>query len=175
MIRTNLIDDLTLVALPQWWENPWVWFVGLVALGLAIWGILRWLHRVRPVVTPPGATAYGPLPAADALRRLEALKARLPGVPDYELAIEASDILRGFIEGHNQLPIRFQTTREFLEAAATSPVISARQRETLARFLGFCDLGKFAQQPATLAEMTDTVDTAIQFVKSAAAQPGGAA
>lgn len=105
------------------------------------------------------------MPAVEALRRLRALKARLREITDYDLAIEASDILRAFIEGQHQLPIRYQTTREFLEAAASSSQLTAAQRETLGQFLGFCDLGKFARQPATLGEMEQTVDTAIRYVE----------
>lgn len=177
--QTNLIDDLTLVPLPVWWQNPWVWVAALLAFAALGWWLVRWWRRPQPAVLPAYTGTYPPMPSAEALRRLQALKARLPEIKDYDLAIEASDILRAFIEGQHQLPIRYQTTREFLEAAAGSTLISAAQRATLGQFLGFCDLGKFARQPATLAEMSETVDTAIRFVKNAAAVavavPGGVA
>jgi len=115
------------------------------------------------------------MPLSEALRRLQVLKTRLQEIGDYDLAIEVSDILRAYIEGQHQLPIRYQTTREFLVAAAGNTKISAAQRVTLGEFLGFCDLGKFARQPASVAEMEQAVDTAIRFVKTAAGvtQVGG--
>lgn len=175
MNRTNIIDDLTLVALPEWWQNPWLWLVGVLVLAGGGWWLARWLGRARPVVPPAYAGAHPPIPGAEALRRLRELKARLPEMKDYDLAIEASDILRAFIEGQHQLPIRYQTTREFLEDAAGSPQINGGQRETLAQFLRFCDLSKFARQPVTVEEMHQTVDTAIQFIQSSTAGPSGGA
>lgn len=166
MNRTNIIDDLTLVPLPEWWQNPVVWLVGTAVLGVVGWWLFRWWRQPRPVAAPREDGVPAPIPAEEALRRLEALKRRLPEIKDYDLAIEASDILRGFIEGQHQLPIRYQTTLEFLQVAAGSPAISSGQRETLAQFLGYCDLGKFARQSASLAEMQQTVETAIRFVQS---------
>lgn len=165
MNQTNLIDDLTLVAVPVWWQSPWFLGLVLVAVGAMGWWMWRWLTRPRPVLMPPYAGAYPPLPADDALRRLHALRARAPKMKDYDLAIEASEILRAFVESRHQLPIRYQTTREFLDAAAANPDISAPQRSTLGQFLGFCDLAKFARRPATVMEMVQTVDTAIRFVE----------
>jgi len=173
--QTNLIDDLTLVPLPVWWENPWVVALGLVALGGLIWALIRWWRRPRSVPVPSYGGPFPPVAADEALRRLRELRTRVPAMKDYDLAIEASEILRGFIEGRHQLPIRYQTTREFLEAAAGSSGISVKQRTTLEQFLGFCDLGKFARQPATEPEMLQTVDIALFFVQEALneAQPGG--
>ena len=183
MNRTNLIDDLTLVPPPIWWQNPWVVLLAVLLLGALIWGLDRWFRRPRTFAAPAFVGPPGPWPGDEALRRLLALKARVPGMKHYDLAIEASEILRVFIEGAHALPIRYQTTREFLTLAADSAHLSVPQRQILAHFLGFCDLAKFARQPATQAEMVQSVETAIQFVQSAAqaahppaaAQPGGAA
>ena len=167
MNSTNqlLIDDLTLVPLPTWWQNPWVWVVGLLALGLLGWALRRWLRRPLPPV--PGVPYAGPYPPAtidEALRRLRELRTRVPQMTDYDLSIQASEILREFIEGKHQVPIRYQTTREFLGLVSAQSEISGPRRVALEQFLVFCDLGKFARQPATVPEMLHAVDTAIQFV-----------
>ena len=153
--------------------------------GLHAWSLLeldQWLDAQRARVARLRNDMLM-LAGDEALRRLLALKARVPGMKHYDLAIEASEILRVFIEGAHALPIRYQTTREFLTLAAESAHLSVPQRQILAQFLGFCDLAKFARQPATQAEMVQSVETAIQFVQSAAraahptltAQPGGVA
>ena len=43
MNRTNLIDDLTLVPLPPWWQSPWA-IAGFV-LALVVLAVLGWLLR----------------------------------------------------------------------------------------------------------------------------------
>ncbi len=169
---SHLIEDLTLVPLPVWWQNPWVWVLGAILLGLVGWGLKRWLGRPRVAPVPPYSGAYPPMPGEEALRRLGLLKSRLPALLEYELTIEASDVLRAFIEGQHQVPIRYQTSREFLEAAAASSAISAEQRPDLAGFLSFCDLVKFAQRPATRAEMVQAVDRAIHFVQATLQKAG---
>ncbi len=183
MNRTNLIDDLTLVPPPIWWQNPWVVLLTVLLLGALVWGLDRWFRRQRMFAAPALASPPEPWPGDEALRRLLALRARVPSMKHYDLAIEASEILRVFIEGAHAMPIRYQTTREFLTLAAESAHLSIPQRQILAQFLGFCDLAKFARQPATQAEMVQSVETAIQFIQSsaraanppAAARPGGAA
>lgn len=167
MNPTDILDDLTLVPLPEWWENPWVWVAGAVGAFAVAWGLRRWLRRSRPAVAAPEAPPPPVFSAAEALQQLEALRGRLPGLSHHDFAIEASDILRRFIEGRHRLPILFQTTGEFLQAASGRPELSAARRELLARFLGGCDQGKFAAQPATAAEMTETLGIAVRFVNDA--------
>ncbi len=113
----------------------------------------------------PPSTPPGPPPQTEALRRLAELRGRQPRPSAYELAILVSDILREFIEARFAFPIRFQTTREFLDLAARRPELSPEQRDILARFLGACDLVKFAGQPATESEQTAFLDTAEHFIR----------
>ena len=166
MNPTNLMEDFTLVPLPIWWQSPWVLLLMVGGLSGLVWWLVYWLRRPRAAVIPPYSGAYPPMPAEEALRRLGLLKARLPSIQEYELTIEASDILRAFIEGQHQVPIRYQTSREFLEAAAANPAIPPVRQKDLTGFLSFCDLVKFAQRPATGAEMSQAVEAAIHFVQS---------
>ena len=167
MTNANIIEDLTLVPLPQWWQSPWVIAAGLLAAGVVVWLLAKFLRRPgRPQAAAP--VPVGPPPHEDALRRLAALRSRMDSLSGYQLAIDVSDILRDYMSARFQLPIRYQTTREFLDAAATNPVLEVAQREEVAVFLGFCDLVKFAQRPANPSEQSGLLDTAEAFIRKAA-------
>ncbi len=170
MIRTNLIEDLTLVPLPPWWQSPRALaaFAVLAAvLAVGVWMFRRWLAQ-RPA--PVAARATEPDRTPEFLERLEVLRSRRDQMSPHDFALECSDVLREYVEWRHRLAIRFQTTHEFLEAAAGSNVLSPAQRDSLGEYLGFCDLVKFARQGATPEEELRLVATASAFV-----QQGGAA
>lgn len=168
--RTNIIEDLTLLPLPQWWQSPWA-IAGFVVAALVLgWLLVRWVRRPRPE-RPAAERLAGPPPHLDALRRLEELRKRQASLSAYELAIEVSDIVRDYISERFNLPVRFLTTREFLDAAVQNPALTSDQRGELGRFLGFCDLVKFARQPATPGEQAGLLDTAETFIRNAAGIP----
>src|SRR5262245_42731677 len=128
MNRTNLIEDFTLLPLPAWWQSPWA-IITLVAAAITAgflgrWLWLRWsVHQAAvPVATPE------PDRTAEFLKRLAELRARRGDLSAYELAIECSNLLREFVEWRFRLAIRFQTTREFLEAAARNASLNAGHR-----------------------------------------------
>ncbi len=168
MNRTNVIEDLSLLPLPPWWLNPW--FVAAVVLALAaIAGtvsvlVRRFRARPRPVPRRP----VGPPPHDEFLRRLADLRARRESLDAHALGIEASGILRGYIEAWFRFPVLFQTTREFLVHVAGRDELQARQREALAGFLAACDGLKFARHDATHAEREALLDTAERFVRECA-------
>lgn len=162
---TTIIEDLTLVPVPAWWENPWVWAVALVALALVAYLVFRRL-KSRPaqvVVAPP--LPPGPPPHLEALRRLTELRARQEKLTAYDVALECSDILRAYIEGRFALPIRYQTTREFLGAAQAHPELGAEPRRELGEFLAFFDSLKFAAGSAEPQQLRVTIDGAERFVR----------
>ena len=165
MTNSLIIEDLTLVPVPVWWQSPW--FIALVVVALVVAGFfLRrwWKNRPRPApVTPP--VPPGPPPHIEALRRLAELRARHATLDAYAVAIECSDILRTYIEGRFALPIRFQTTREFLGAAQAAPELSAEAQAQLGEFLKFFDQLKFARANATSEQTLATIDGAEQFVR----------
>ncbi len=172
MNRTNLVEDLTLVPLPAWWESPWVWigltFLGLL-LALGIWRRWRLWKRSRPVVEAV-------LPELDRipefLSRLEALKSRRGELSAYDMAIACSDLLREFMEWRFRLKIRFQTTREFLESAARDSAVPPAERERLGNFLRFCDLVKFARQGASDTEVGVLLETAEAVMRAGQMRAG---
>jgi len=167
MIRTNLIEDFTLLPLPAWWESPWV-LAGFLLLALVLallggWWWLRW--SARPLVEL--AAMPEPDRTPDFLARLAALRSRKDQLSAHDLAIECSDLLREFVEWRFRLAIRFQTTREFLEAAVRDTALTPTQRDWLGKYLRFCDLVKFARQGATDTEQNRLLDAAEAFL-----QPG---
>lgn len=170
MNQTNLIEDLTLVPLPSWWQSPGVLLAlaaGLVATGIVVWAVLRARAR-RPAGTAPPAPEPDRTP--EFLERLESLRARRATLSAHDFGLEGSDILREYIEWRHRLAIRFQTTREFLESAAHHASLSPVQREGLGDFLRTCDLVKFARQGATPEEEMRLVDVATSFVRQGGAR-----
>ena len=172
MNRTNLIDDLTLVPLPPWWQSPWS-LAGFV-LALAVLAVIGWLLRrfrrreIVALTTPPLRPDRHP----EFLRRLAELRARRAGLAAYDLAVGSSDILRDYLEWRFQLAIRFQTTREFLESSRQNTALTEAQREPLGTFLGFCDLVKFARRGADEAEQNHLLDAAEAFIRQGAQAKG---
>lgn len=165
MTNALIIEDLTLVPVPAWWENPWVWVAVAGALGIAIYFFRRWWkNRPRPVAVPP-PTPPGPPPHLEALRRLAELRTRYQQMPAYDAALECSDILRTYIQARFTLPIRYQTTREFLGAAQTQPLLNEAQRAELGEFLRFFDLVKFARASARPEQTLSAIDYAENFIR----------
>lgn len=169
MNRTNLIEDWTLLPPPPWWQDPRIWLGAVLALGLAWWVRRWWQGRQRhPVPVPRPAPPSSPALHNAFLARLAALRTRRAQLSAYQLAIEVSEILRGYLEARFQFPVLFQTTREFLEAAAGSPHLKPAQQARLEAFLRACDAVKFARRPATPEEQEDLLDAAEAFIRQAA-------
>ncbi len=165
MTNAFIIEDLTLVPVPVWWQSPW--FIALVVLALVVAGFFVrrwWMKRPRPAPAAPQVPP-GPPPHLEALRRLAELRARHATLDAYAVAIECSDILRTYIEARFALPIRYQTTREFLGAAQAAPELGAEAQSQLGEFLKFFDQLKFARADATADQTLATIDGAEQFVR----------
>jgi hypothetical protein len=160
-----LIEDLTLVPVPQWYQNPWLWLFIAALIVTAFYFFRRYLKSrplpLKPFVPEPP----GPPPHEEALKRLEELRNRHAKLTAYQVALECSDILRRYIERRFSSPIRFQTTREFLGAVHSSPELSAESRSELGDFLKFFDEIKFAQQAAEPARTSAAIDGAERFVR----------
>jgi len=163
----RLIEDLTLVPLPQWWENPWLLLSLPVVIGLVAYFVQRWWVRRRPAAAIPQITDI-PVPTEAFLARLAALRSDRPRWSAYPFAIEVSDILRSYLEARYAFPVHFQTSREFLESAAKDPRLTAVQRATMDGFLGGCDRLKFARGEASEAELSTLIDSAERFIRECA-------
>ena len=163
MTNSSIIEDLRLIPPPAWWQTPWGIALAVLLTCLFVWLLRRYLSRERVVPIAPAPS--GPPPEIEALRRLAELRGRWQSISAYQLAIEVSDILRGYLEPRFKIPVRYQTTREFLDTAAVYPDLLETQRQTLGKFLGFCDQVKFAQLPATVQEQANLLDTAEQVIR----------
>jgi hypothetical protein len=132
---------------------PWLaWSVGAIAacgIGLGAWRLLR-----RPQRNLPYEVALDNLEKARPLMHAD-------NAEPFSLAV--SEIVRHFIE--EVLPVRaaHRTTDEFLhDLTNLSPLVS--HRDTLAAFLGHCDLAKFARWCLTVAQMEAMLESARTFV-----------
>ena len=173
----RLIEDLTLVPLPQWWENPWLLLSLPVVIGLLAYSVHRWWMRRQPAPAADDAPSSGPPPHEEFLRRLAELRSSRAQWVAYSFGIEVSDILRGYLEARYAFSVRFQTSREFLHSAVTDPRFNPNHRAALTDFLGQCDALKFAQARASEAELATLVDTAERVIRecSSLTNPGGGA
>jgi hypothetical protein len=132
--------------------------LALMLLGLAIWGLVKWL-RGRPGPPPLSATAI-------ALGDLETLRTHVNDMEPYAFSFAVSDVLRTFIsKAKFRLPATQQTSPEFLAAISDSPLFSENDRTLLGRFLEKCDMIKFARIHATSADNTELVENALAFVQ----------
>jgi len=165
MTNQTIIEDLTLIPPPLWWQNPWVW------LGLAIFAgalCLLWkLYGSDTTFTPSPEPIPGPPADEEALRLLAALKARHAQMSAYEVSIECSEILRRYLEARFGVPVLYQTTREFL--AGVKATLPEDWRGSLEGFLNFFDGVKFAREPASAKETLEAIEGSERFVRVSSA------
>lgn len=159
----QLLDDFQLVP-PPWWASPLVWSITGAVVLLAAAGWLFWRFRPR-TPPPPAPPAPGRDWAAEFLARLARLREQAGALGAYQMAIECSELLREYLEASHQLRIRYQTTREFLDAASDSGALSGARRQWLGRYLRFCDLLKFARRGAAPPELDQLLAAAEAFLR----------
>lgn len=165
MTRQPIIEDLTLAPPPPWWQNPWLWLSAVLVIAVAVWLARRKPKPHVPALKTKKSELPGPPPHFEALRRIAALRQNHAKLTAYDVALECSDILRRYIEGRFALPIRYQTTREFLGAAQAHPALDAYAQAELGDFLKFFDGIKFAREQAAGEETLNAIDGAESFVR----------
>jgi hypothetical protein len=160
MSEPQLIEDLRFLSPPS---LAWVWAVAAVAvLALLAWVGWRLAQRrrqsaesIRPIAAPAWESA---------LADLERLAALLHPDRSREYGIEATGVLRRFLEAHYGLRAPTLATEEFLATAARSNALPAAAREKLERFLANCDLIKFGRYLATTDELRALHAAAVEVV-----------
>ncbi len=170
---TNHLDQLDIrgirppVPLPNGWA--WLgWSLAVVALaGLGWWAWRRWRARatapVPEVVIPPH------------IRARERLRAALALLADPErFCVEVSNTLRVYLEERFEFHAPERTTEEFLEELQGSPVLSLKQKRSLADFLLRCDLVKFARYQPGEPELRELYDAAVNLVEETEPSPAPA-
>ena len=127
----------------------WPLWLGVIAGLLLLLVILLLLRRLRGRKQPSSAEKDAPPPEpplSTALRRLEEVEAGLDRYEAEPLCVAVSDIVRAYLEAVLDLPVREQTSEEFLEALRKRPDPPGVLGEQLPRFLEQCDIVKFARQ-----------------------------
>jgi hypothetical protein len=138
----------------------WLWWAGgagccaLAALAVALW---CWRRR-RLTATQASADEL----ALERLRQARALRS-----PEHArvFSIAVSGAIRTYIEQRFNIQAGRRTTSEFLRDCLAQPCGPLTQHaEQLGRFLGCCDLAKFAGWALSTSEMEDMLVSGIAFV-----------
>lgn len=160
MIETNLIEDLRHLAPPS---HDWVWgLLGLIGVVGTLLVLRQFSRRrnTRPLVLAAGSPALWDL----ALQELEALAPLLQPDRSRDYGIQATTVLRRYIEARYQLHAPLLATEEFLLSAANSFALPGSHRDGLGRFLELCDLFKFGRYVAQTDELSRLHAAAVDFV-----------
>ncbi len=158
MSDTNLIEDLRLLAPPSYG-----WVVGVVLSLVAASAVFLVLRAIRRPATAVAA-ASGAEPWALALAALERLAPLLRPERSRDYGIQATGILRRYIESRYDLLAPRLATEEFLVAAGSSADLPPEHRTSLGRFLELCDLFKFGRYRASAEELRQLHAAAEAFV-----------
>ena len=137
------------------------WGIALgTALGLAF---IVWITRSHRRSALETQTRINPLNIA--LEAFRELKTRSGELDARAFSSEVSDIVRRYIEQACEIPAQEQTTEEFLVSIQSHPSFTEAVNEPLERFLGLCDMAKFAQQSMNFEERTKLLDEAESLVE----------
>lgn len=155
----DIIENLDMAA-PG---DPWFWakvvVVILVLCAPALWYVLRLRRQGRlPFQRPPAP------PEVDALERLAAVRRLIDDGLYREFSMEASGILRTYIEARFGVRAPRLSTEEFLYEAERSEHLDAGARARLADFLFRCDRVKFALGTLDRGGMEDLYASARTFI-----------
>lgn len=144
-----------------WWRRWLPWGGGcILVLGLAAWLLLRaWRRRRR---------ARARVSAFDlAMKRLAALERRgLPSAAEADAwYVDASAIVRRYLEDRYGLRAPELTTEEFLRIAGESEHLQPAHRGLLRSFLERCDRVKFAAYRPPASESHEVLAAARRFLE----------
>lgn len=150
-------------------REPFPWLMvggvvtGLAAVSVAAWWLISRARRraAERVITRPAHEI-----ALEHLARLLEKDYLTPGREKFkEFYAEASDILRTYIEDRFHIHAPERTTEEFLADAKASAALRAEDVSTLGRFLGACDMVKFARHTPDSGDAQRAAHTIREFVE----------
>lgn len=145
--------------------NPWLpWIIagallGTILTALLLSSIARRLKQRRRRRDEAPVDPY--THARTEIQRLRPLVQRRQDEP---FILQASEILRTYIEARFHLPVSERTTEEFLPEASRHPSLHGAPADTLARFLDQADLVKFARQRLTVQQVEALYMRALDFL-----------
>lgn len=141
--------------------DPWRWWrlgaVGALVLAICLLGFWLWWRRRG---TASGPT--GPRPDDVARARLQRALEYLDQ-PKIFVA-EVSSTVREYLEARFGLRAPERTTEEFIQELQTNGALATPDRESLERFLGACDLVKFAGVRPGRSELEELHTAAMRVV-----------
>ena len=141
----------------------WLWLViailVIAALCYVIWRFIRKRVREKPVSPPEPAHVRAKRKLVDALGLINQPEA---------FVVAVSGAVRVYLEERFNLHAPERTTEEFLRETADSPVLTERQKASLADFLMRSDLVKFARYVPGEPELRDLHTAAIRLVEETA-------
>jgi hypothetical protein len=146
----------------------WPLWLGVIAGLLLLLVVLFLLRRLRGRKALSSAERAAPPPEpplSRALRRLDGVEAGLDRYEAEPLCVAVSDIVRAYLEAVLDLPVREQTSEEFLEALRHLPGQPPVLNEQLPRFLEQCDIVKFARQDLNVESRRELTATARRLVE----------
>jgi hypothetical protein len=162
-------QDIREIRGPKPFASPWL--IPLAALsallvGGGAWAGWVWFRRPKLLLQTPVEIALARLEYARGLMR-----------PDLgrEFSIEASSIVREYIESRFRVMAAHLTTHEFLSdtLSSTDPLLAAH-RPLLAEFMESCDLAKFGGWNLSPQAMEEMLRSARTFVVESAAAASAA-
>lgn len=165
------------VEIPREWAG-YLWMLGvLAAIAALIWN--RFLRRLRQRAFARFFTKPEVKPIPPHVRARHRLHAALRHISDPRVfCFEVSETLRVYLEERFELRAPERTTEEFLVELQSSSALNAGQKESLAAFLGSCDLVKFARFEPNESALRELHESALRLVDETqfepVAQPAGA-
>lgn len=161
----ELADIRGPLSVPRDW-TPWLRAAGIAgavaAAWLLLWALWRWWRRrIAEGPRTPDVPAH-----VLALDSLEALKARgLPGPSEIKgYYVELSETIRRYIEGRFRVEALERTTRE-LDFELRRTGLRTATVERVLRWLGRCDLVKFARFRPAEAQIRADLEEAFALVR----------
>ena len=138
------------------WQIGVIIALVLLALGLLIWGIVRFVRARsnRTRTAAPHLTALAELKTA----------AELTKEDDERFAVLSSLALRRYFETGKGIAALGRTSLEFLQALDGHPQINPEARSSLTEFLEYCDRVKFAQASLTEAQRSALTESATALI-----------
>lgn len=141
--------------------DPWRWWrlggVSALVLGICILGFWLWWRR-RGAPNAPAGPRPDDVARARLQRALEWIDQAKPFVD------EVSATVRAYLEARFGLRAPERTTEEFIAELQTNGALAVPDRESLERFLGVCDLVKFAGVRPGRSELEELHLAALRLV-----------
>ena len=158
MTNANDIRDIKPpMAIPSGWEWLW-WVLGALAIVLLLLAWRQFLKRVTRVPPMPPVPAH-----VRAKQKLEEALALIAQPKPFVIAV--SDTARTYLEERFEFRAPERTTEEFLRELSGTDLLLPEQKDSLGRFLGSCDLVKFAKYEPRETELRELHGSAWRLVE----------